>query len=263
MHHEYIPYTHCQRIFISLSAVTRESSHEAVGRGGGNATDARYICTDVSIFTWRAIERRASGAHHRPMKNPAFPDERRYLCVPPRDDAADPVTRDAAFGRHRGILYRPPRINLYGFSDGSMQTCIHFTMILWATGDRGRVFCGGTATRISVRPRRDAKRFSRDSDFANFKILLYPVGRDKGEKMHSQVRPLKMLGFGFGTSVSWKMLFWSSLLWFTWNLLRRIYVSVLSTCIINQRNNNILNTVLKLLNTLIFNTLQQLNHLWF
>lgn len=44
----------------------------------------------------REKERRASSA---PMKNPAFPDERRYLCVPSRARPAsyddDPVTRDS------------------------------------------------------------------------------------------------------------------------------------------------------------------------
>lgn len=70
--------------YRSGDAARSETSHDGVE--GGRECHRREIYLYGRVYIYMAsdaIETRASGAHHRPMKNPAFPDERRYLCVPP------------------------------------------------------------------------------------------------------------------------------------------------------------------------------------
>ena len=108
--------------YRSGDAARSETSHDGVE--GGRECHRREIYLYGRVYIYMAsdaIETRASGAHHRPMKNPAFPDERRYLCVP----LARPSR--SCYARRRPLssawqFY--DRTDLHGFRDGSIQTRI-------------------------------------------------------------------------------------------------------------------------------------------
>lgn len=113
----------------------------------GDATGARYICTDVCLYLrgersrdearrngeeqrWRERERLASSA---PMKNPPFPDERRYLCVPSLARARDqPATTTILL---RGI---PPALG--DFTPVDRHKLIRFLNPRTRTGRRVPVY---------------------------------------------------------------------------------------------------------------------------